>query len=168
VNPQAGQQQQGLVISTRVPSASGSDIDPNLEGYLPADPSLPVGSVPRITISDLNDKGTFDWGDIPADQTVEHTFKLTNTGNADLVITQVYASCGCTIPSIAGRELGEKGEINPPLVIAPGESHDLTVTYDPTVLKDEGSVVKYIQIFSNDPAGTQGEVRFRLIANVVK
>jgi len=36
------------------------------------------------------------------------------------------------------------------------------------VLQDEGPIVKYIQIFSNDPAGTQGEVRFRLVGNVVK
>ncbi len=169
-NPQAAQEQPGIVVATRVPSASAaeSDIDPNLQGYLPADPSLPVGDVPRITISDLDDKGTFDWGDIPADQVVQHTFKLSNTGNADLVITQVYTSCGCTIPALAGRELGENGEVNPPLVIPPGESHDLTVSYDPKVLQDEGPIVKYVQIFSNDPAGTQGEVRFRLIGNVVK
>lgn len=166
VNPQAAQQQ-GLVVSTVVPSDLPSDLDPNLAGFMPADPSLPVGAVPRVTISDLDDKVTFDFGDIPGDQKGEHTFKLQNTGNTDLVINQVYASCGCTVPSLAGRELDENGQVNPPLVVKPGESHDLTVTYDPAVLQDEGPIVKFIQIFSNDPAGTGGEVRFRLVGNVL-
>lgn len=165
VNPQAAQQ--GLAIATRVVSDLPPGADPNMVGYMPADPSLPVGDVPRLTISDLDAQATFDFGDIPADETVEHTFKLQNTGNADLVINQVYASCGCTVPQLAGRELGEKGEVNPPLVVKPGESHDLTVTYDPAVLQDEGPIVKYIQIFSNDPAGSGGEVRFRLVGNVL-
>jgi hypothetical protein len=45
-------------------------------------------------------------------------FSFTNTGNADLIITNVKSSCGCTIPK------------KPEDPIAPGESSEIVVRYD--------------------------------------
>jgi hypothetical protein len=45
------------------------------------------------------DKITHDFGDIPKDVPVTVSFKITNTGNAPLIISDVKPSCGCTTPS---------------------------------------------------------------------
>ncbi len=47
-----------------------------------------------------------------------HYFKFTNTGDEDLVITDVYATCNCTVPEY------------PKKAIAPGQSDSIKVSYD--------------------------------------
>lgn len=56
---------------------------------------------------------TWDFGTITDGDRVEHTFKFKNSGNANLVIADVNASCGCTIPSWTTKpiEPGEEGKI---------------------------------------------------------
>ncbi len=65
------------------------------------------------------EKATHDFGDVFQGDKVEHTFRFTNTGNKDLVITNVEVTCGCTTP---------KGWPRDP--IAPGGSGDLTVAFN--------------------------------------
>src|SRR5690606_19258403 len=45
---------------------------------------------------------------------VPHSFKFTNTGNKELIIMDVKASCGCTVPSYSKDPIapGKSGEIN--------------------------------------------------------
>lgn len=52
--------------------------------------------------------GTIDEGD-----SVEHTFKFTNTGTEDLVIEKCKGSCGCTVPQCPTQPIppGGTGEI---------------------------------------------------------
>ncbi len=64
------------------------------------------------------DSTTIDYGTIENESNGERVFSFTNTGNADLIITNVKSSCGCTIP---------KKPENP---IAPGESSEIVVRYD--------------------------------------
>ena len=64
------------------------------------------------------DSTTIDYGTIENGSNGERVFSFTNTGNADLIITNVKSSCGCTIP---------KKPENP---IAPGESSEIVVRYD--------------------------------------
>ena len=64
-----------------------------------------------------NDK-SHDFGTITEGEKVEHTFKFTNTGDADLVISSASASCGCTIPS------------PPKEPIAPGEDGVIKVEFN--------------------------------------
>lgn len=56
-----------------------------------------------------NDFGTFSSKD-PIHKT---TFTFTNTGKAPLIINQVVASCGCTVPKYDKRPIapGQKGAI---------------------------------------------------------
>lgn len=61
---------------------------------------------------------SFDYGVIMQGDKVEHKFKFTNKGKADLVITGVSASCGCTQPSY------------PFVPIKPGEEGEIGVVYD--------------------------------------
>jgi hypothetical protein len=41
---------------------------------------------------------TYDFGKIQQGRPVNHTFEITNTGAAPLMLTNVQASCGCTTP----------------------------------------------------------------------
>lgn len=64
------------------------------------------------------DSTIIDYGTIENGSDGERVFSFTNTGNADLIITNVKSSCGCTIPK------------KPEDPIAPGESSEIVVRYD--------------------------------------
>lgn len=66
---------------------------------------------------------------------VSHTFEFTNTGNANLVIIDAKADCGCTVPEY------------PSAPIAPGKKGKIKVTYNP--LYRPGAFTKVITIKSN-------------------
>jgi hypothetical protein len=83
------------------------------------------------------DKTHFDFGRITPDRKVAAKYRVTNTGNAILSITQVRPSCGWTA-TVMGK-----------WSIAAGESTDLEATFDPKGLK--GGVRKSIEVISNDP-----------------
>lgn len=61
---------------------------------------------------------TYNYGRIMQGDEVEHNFTFTNNGKADLLITNVSASCGCTHPSY------------PFIPIAPGEEGTIGVFFD--------------------------------------
>ncbi|NJN77098.1 MAG: DUF1573 domain-containing protein [Saprospiraceae bacterium] len=60
---------------------------------------------------------SFDYGMIEQGDKVEHRFTFTNTGDADLIIKDAQASCGCTTPSY------------PFVPIKPGKSAHIGVTF---------------------------------------
>lgn len=65
------------------------------------------------------DKLTHEFGTFSEDDpVVTCKFKFTNTGDELLVIHQAIASCGCTVPEY------------PKTPIKPGESGEITVTYN--------------------------------------
>jgi len=55
-----------------------------------------------------------DFGMLTDGEVVTYKFKFTNTGNADLIISNASASCGCTIPSYPKQPVapGEEGAID--------------------------------------------------------
>jgi hypothetical protein len=76
-----------------------------------------------------------DFGDITQGDKVEHVFKLENTGKAPLVISNVAATCGCTVPSW------------PKEPIAPGKTGEIKVTFNSAgKMGKQNSVVR---IYSN-------------------
>jgi hypothetical protein len=44
------------------------------------------------------DSDTFNFGEVMEGEKVSHSYKFTNTGKNNLVITKAYGSCGCTVP----------------------------------------------------------------------
>lgn len=38
----------------------------------------------------------YDFGTVKPEENLEHTFQVANRGDADLVTTQFYTTCGCT------------------------------------------------------------------------
>ncbi len=88
------------------------------------------GSGPMISLDkEVHDYGTIDQG---ANGTCE--FKVTNTGDQPLIISNCKGSCGCTVP---------KCDTAP---IAPGASTMVTVKYDSNRV---GPINKSVTITSN-------------------
>lgn len=92
---------------------------------------------------------THDFGKIYENQTVSHAFTFTNVGDADLILSDAKASCGCTIPKI------------PKEPIKPGESSEILVEFKQT----EGTFKKEITVTANTSPNT---AKLFITANVVK
>lgn len=82
-----------------------------------------------------------------------HVFAVQNTGNDDLVISNLVTSCGCTTAELTSN------------VIPPGKRADLTVYFDADYHQTRGEVVRLVWFATNDPTYPWAEVR--LTANVV-
>jgi hypothetical protein len=97
------------------------------------------------------EKNSYDFGDVIEGEKVSHTFKFTNTGNGELVITNVEVTCGCTTP---------KGWSRDP--IAPGSTDELTVAFNSA--GKSGKQHKVITVISNS-VGTSNQVT--IVVNVL-
>ena len=91
------------------------------------------------------DKKIWDFGTITEGEVVEHTFRFTNTGTNDLIISNASASCGCTIPEWPKEPIapGEKGEIK--VEFNSNGKKDM-VTKDITILANTNPVKTILQI----------------------
>ncbi|MEI6472216.1 MAG: DUF1573 domain-containing protein [Holophagaceae bacterium] len=83
------------------------------------------------------DKTHHDFGRITPDRKMAAKYRVTNTGNAFLNITQVRPSCGCTYTMLGKWSL------------APGESTDIEAQFDPKGMR--GGVRKSIEVLCDDP-----------------
>jgi hypothetical protein len=61
-----------------------------------SDNALIAEKMPKMDFG--KDSTAYDFGELKEGQIVEHQFKFTNTGEFPLIINDVRASCGCTIP----------------------------------------------------------------------
>ena len=80
------------------------------------------------------DQKLIDYGIVEFGIDGKKTFTFKNTGNAPLIFTRIYSSCGCTIPK------------KPEKPILPGESSSIEVEYD---TKRVGPFQKAITVNSN-------------------
>lgn len=62
---------------------------------------------------------THDFGAISDDKEVETKFKFKNSGTAEMTISSLQGSCGCTVPALDKK------------TYAPGESGEIAVRYNP-------------------------------------
>ena len=72
------------------------------------------GKYPSMSFTETK----FDFGDIKSGDKVTHEFSFKNNGEADLVISKAYGSCGCTVPEY------------PKEAITPGSEGKITVTFN--------------------------------------
>lgn len=95
---------------------------------------------------------THDFGTvIETDGTVSYSFEVTNTGTADLIITNVQGSCGCAVPEWSKTP------------IAPGGKGYVKVTFNP--LNRPGAFNKSVVVTNNS---AQSPVTLFIKGNVVK
>lgn len=96
-----------------------------------------AGKLPVIKF----DNAEHDFGTIQSGTKVEHTYKFTNEGTADLVISNVKASCGCTVPSYTQTP------------VKPGGEGEIKVTFDST--GKSGNQSKDVTVTLNTEKGTE-------------
>jgi hypothetical protein len=77
---------------------------------------------------------TIDYGQIEKGSDGLRVFEFTNTGDQELVISDVKSSCGCTVPE------------KPKEPIAPGATGEIKVKYD---TKRVGPIRKTVTVYSN-------------------
>lgn len=117
----------------------------------PAKPTVePNGPPPVLKL----ESALHDFGDVGTKTTNICRFKFTNIGKGRLIIKNVRATCGCTVPALEKQEY------------EPGESGSIEVRY--TAGGDEGDVVKHLYIQSNDKQNPETEliVKAKVVARV--
>lgn len=90
---------------------SPSDLHMPSSGYKDSDPS----KFPVMTF----DSTALHMGRIAEGTQIEKNYHFVNTGNSDLVITDVRASCGCTVAKNWPR-----------MPVSPGKSGDITINFN--------------------------------------
>ncbi len=80
------------------------------------------------------EQDTLNYGAIKMNSNGERKLKVTNTGNANLIITSCTGSCGCTVPKC------------PDYTLLPGKSGKIKIVYD---TKRIGAFSKTVTIKSN-------------------
>lgn len=126
----------GVFISCNS-SKNKNDISPDIiNNPATASSDKKSNKLPVITFkSTIHDFGNIIEGSRPT-----FSFKFTNTGKADLVISNCIPSCGCTVPKFPEKPL------------KPGESGYIDVTFDSK--GRSGSFTKDITVFSNTNPNT--------------
>lgn len=123
--------------SIDVPQAS-----PENTTILPEEPRrFPIpadGKYPVISFKETE----FDFGKIKQGDVVEHVFTFKNTGEADLIIAEAKASCGCTVPDYPKDT-----------PIKPGGSGKIKVTFDSN--RKRGDITKTVTVVCNTESGTE-------------
>ncbi len=83
------------------------------------------------------DKSNIDFGTMNQHESRDTQVTITNKGGGMLIISEVKADCGCTVPTLAKMQL------------APGESTIMDINFNSKAFN--GHVTKLVHLFSNDP-----------------
>ena len=125
---------------------------------------------PKISVS----SDYYNFGDVSqAKGEVSTLFEIANTGNADLIISKLDTSCGCTFASIifegkesprftmSMRNAGNSKDWQ--MVIPAGKKAQVKVYYNPNVHADfRGTAVREVYVFSNDPLSFKTKIEIEL------
>ncbi|NVJ87885.1 MAG: DUF1573 domain-containing protein [Flavobacteriaceae bacterium] len=87
------------------------------------------------------DKSQHDFGTVVEGTIVETTFKVTNSGKTDLIITDAQVTCGCTVP------------VWPKAPIKPGQTEDVKVKFNTNGKLNRQS--KNITLITNTKSGRE-------------
>lgn len=95
-------------------------------------------------------ESSYNFGSVPEHGgKVSHTFEFTNTGDANLMIIDATADCGCTVPEY------------PTQPVAPGKKGKIKVTFNP--LYRGGSFTKVVTVRTN---GNPKKARIKIQGSV--
>ncbi|WP_299624168.1 DUF1573 domain-containing protein [uncultured Tenacibaculum sp.] len=100
------------------------------------DEAINVGAPEVVFDREVHDFGIVDEGFV-----VETSFKVTNSGKSDLVITNAKASCGCTVPTW------------PKEPIKPGETKEVQVKFNTSGKPNKQS--KTVTLYTNTVKGRE-------------
>lgn len=132
------------------PLVGGHNMD-LIPDQLPQPWNIPEGtSAPRVDLPVTE----FNFGVIPPDPEVAYIFVIQNTGTADLHLSNLVTSCGCTTAELSAS------------VIPPGRRAELLVTFDPDYHVTNGEVIRLVWLVSDDPAQPWIELAIRANVNM--
>jgi hypothetical protein len=103
--------------------------------------AAPAGKPKAVVVEPIGDVGSVAKGD-----NATHDFVIKNDGAADLQITNVQPSCGCTVARY------DK-------LIAPGKTGSVHVVVDTTTFT--GAIAKSVTVYTNDPENPQIQLTVR-------
>ena len=117
---------------------NSKNVDANIiETPSSADNPNAIGALPVITF----EKSTFDFGNLTEGDVVEHLYHFKNTGKKALLISEVKAECGCTVPDW------------PREPIMPNQESDIKIQFNSTNKSEK--INKKVTIYANtDPVET--------------
>lgn len=110
-----------------------------------------------------------DLGKIKVSDEKAQDFKVVNSGQKSLQLSNISSSCGCTVGQIIidgeiSDEFGMHSQSDEIFEVAPGKSAVVRVTYRPYVMPVSGFVEREVYITTNDPANSK--LVFKVTANV--
>jgi hypothetical protein len=105
------------------------------------------GAGPRVSL----DAESLDLGSMGQNETRERLVTVTNRGDGDLLLSELHASCPCTVPELAAERL------------APGESTLLTIRLHSRTF--QGQIDKEVLFSTNDPARPEVEISLHAFIN---
>jgi hypothetical protein len=103
----------------------------NIDNPNTADPNGNSGGLPKIDFAELE----YNFGTVIQGEKVSHSFEFTNNGTGNLVISNVKASCGCTVPKWTKEP------------IKPGKTGTIEIIFDST--NKDGKQTKTANVYSN-------------------
>ncbi len=124
------------------------------------DPNRPVATI---------DEESFDLGRMSVKEVRTHVFQIKNTGLSDLTLARVTTSCNCTYAyvTINGRRSPQQtmhGDNGWSDVVKPGESAEVEVVYEPSLMPVSGPVERTVSVTTTDPV--MPTLTFMVKANV--
>lgn len=91
--------------------AEKQDDDSQISTAIVNNPVTASGVKTNKAIPEIKFEGeVHDFGKVIQGEKVSYSFKFKNTGDADLIISGVSASCGCTVPSWPKKPIAPDGE----------------------------------------------------------
>lgn len=134
-----------MPVATEEPQTQQPQLETAPDTVMMSPPPMPEsntvkpadGKYPVMTF----DKTAHDFGTINEGDKVTYTFKFTNTGQADLLITNAVGSCGCTVPEY------------PKAPVKPGRSEKIKVSFNSA--GKNGNQQKTVTIATNTAKGKE-------------
>lgn len=124
-------------------------------------PEVTRGPAPRIVF----DQSVIELGRILDDVVAEKATTFRNAGDADLIITGVHSTCGCTVGRIGKTEIVGEAHAGIREVVKPGESMELLIRFNPSGKRDAQS--QRVTLTTNDPTQPQAVVEVRAFVEPV-
>lgn len=118
----------------------------NITNSETADGTSNDDGLPTIDFDELE----FNFGTVIQGEKVSHSFVFKNNGNGNLIISNVKASCGCTVPKWSKEP------------IKPGKTGLIELVFDSA--NRDGKQTKSAQVYSNtQPNATELVIRCEII-----
>lgn len=131
-----------IVSCNREKTVTDSEGNPHLSPDIIQNPATASGKEVDKKLPAFNFTETsHDFGTIASGDVMTYEFKFTNSGNADLVISQVTGSCGCTVAKYSKDVIGS------------GDEGSIDVKFDSH--GQAGQVAKTITVLANTIPSTK-------------